>query len=440
MAASDLQDDRAYRSTGDDSQQIMGREGRKSDTGACSLAAVNYQCRLSSTIMRESTDSEIDLMKKPYQQSGVESKTLHNIATERIAIDRQQTDLDRQIMVVERSLQELKLEKSHRYLSEPLTRGTRVLPMQGEDVARQLSDEDSVHSHSLRGDNRSSEIDSLQGRIRDIEKAIREISAQNEKTKEVVDSVKGPIQQLTGVTSSQHKQIMSTNPKHTTFATSTAALDDQYNLGLQGDQREGWVDFHINDGSPRVAGDRVRTSRNGVNVYTSTPMPRREPLLSAREMYGGTPRERGGFADLNVEMGGHATPASWRPKGQNHHTNHTLQSPKYKKPATYDGKTSWHDYLVHFEMIAEINGWDETMMVMELATGLRDAAQGVLSDLEISQRRDYHHLVAALTARFEPENQAEMFRAQLKSRVRGRGEPLGQLAQEIKKLVRQALV
>ncbi|CAG2241057.1 unnamed protein product [Mytilus edulis] len=42
-----------------------------------------------------------------------------------------------------------------------------------------------------------------------------------------------------------------------------------------------------------------------------------------------------------------------------------------KAAATYDGLGSWQDYIVHFEMIAEINGWDENTKALELATCLR---------------------------------------------------------------------
>ncbi|KAL3862063.1 hypothetical protein ACJMK2_038690 [Sinanodonta woodiana] len=111
---------------------------------------------------------------------------------------------------------------------------------------------------------------------------------------------------------------------------------------------------------------------------------------------------------------------------------------KYHKPATYDGSTHWQDYLVHFELVAEINQWDDHQKALELATSLRGAAQGVLSDLHPDMRRNYRSLVNALASRFEPENQSELYRAQIKSRLRKRGEPLTELAQDIKRLVRLA--
>ncbi|MES9885165.1 MAG: hypothetical protein ABW185_30355, partial [Sedimenticola sp.] len=111
---------------------------------------------------------------------------------------------------------------------------------------------------------------------------------------------------------------------------------------------------------------------------------------------------------------------------------------KLKQPATYDGRSSWRDYLVHFEMVAELNQWNGPTRAMELAVSLRGTAQGVLSDLRPEQRKDYRSLVLALSSRFEPDNQAELHRAQLKNRVRNRGEALTELAQDIKRLTRMS--
>lgn len=42
-----------------------------------------------------------------------------------------------------------------------------------------------------------------------------------------------------------------------------------------------------------------------------------------------------------------------------------------KKPATYDGKTSWQDYYIQFEMVSELNAWNDTVKAIQLATSLR---------------------------------------------------------------------
>jgi hypothetical protein len=122
--------------------------------------------------------------------------------------------------------------------------------------------------------------------------------------------------------------------------------------------------------------------------------------------------------------------------GQTHTRRRSPQ--RHRKPATYDGKTSWRDYLVQFEMVAEINAWDETTMTLELATCVRVAAQGVLGDLRSDHRRSWVHLVSALTDRFEPDNQGKLYRAQIKNRIRRRGEPLSELAQDIKRMIHKA--
>ncbi len=89
-------------------------------------------------------------------------------------------------------------------------------------------------------------------------------------------------------------------------------------------------------------------------------------------------------------------------------------------------------------MVADLNQWNIIHGAMELAVSLRGTAQGVLSDLRPEERKDYRSLVLALSSRFEPDNQAELHRAQLKNRVRNRGEALTELAQDIKRLTRMS--
>ena len=111
---------------------------------------------------------------------------------------------------------------------------------------------------------------------------------------------------------------------------------------------------------------------------------------------------------------------------------------KPKKPATYSGKSGWREYLIHFEMVSEFNRWDDRTMAFELALSLRDDAQVTLSDLKPQERKNYRSIVTALTSRFEPEDQSELFRSELKSRFRKKEEPLTEFAQDIKRLVRLA--
>ena len=108
------------------------------------------------------------------------------------------------------------------------------------------------------------------------------------------------------------------------------------------------------------------------------------------------------------------------------------------KPTTYDGTTTWEDYKAQFELVSNLNAWDDRTKAAYLATSLKGPAQAILGDLEPAQRTELGALMAALDSRFGAENQTELHRAQLKSRVRKREESLPELAQAIRRLTRLA--
>ena len=112
---------------------------------------------------------------------------------------------------------------------------------------------------------------------------------------------------------------------------------------------------------------------------------------------------------------------------------------KPKKAAYYNGKNSWKDYHAQFELVAILNGWNDETKALELATNLRGSARNILADLDPDQRYHYESLVSALSARFEPDYQADMYLAQIRNRTRQKSESLPELGQAIKRLARYAL-
>lgn len=58
-------------------------------------------------------------------------------------------------------------------------------------------------------------------------------------------------------------------------------------------------------------------------------------------------------------------------------------------PSPYDGKASWHDYTVQFELIAELNGWNMSALVIYLAASLLGFAQAALTDLDGNSRGEF---------------------------------------------------
>ena len=115
----------------------------------------------------------------------------------------------------------------------------------------------------------------------------------------------------------------------------------------------------------------------------------------------------------------------------------TSQKPRVR-PSTYDGKASWEDYLAQFELVAEINGWNNSEKAIHLAVSLGDKARTTLGDLSAAERKDFKALTSTLSSRFGTENRTELFRMTLKTRSRKRDESLPELAQAIRRLTRLA--
>ena len=162
-----------------------------------------------------------------------------------------------------------------------------------------------------------------------------------------------------------------------------------------------------------VTGNTI-TPRSGAGVPVSTPADT-SPVRQGRD------HSPGGISSVSAPVTQEAH--RWKPK----------------KAANFDGKTSWKDFHVQFEMVASLNGWDEGTKALELATSLRGTAQSILTDLEPEKRIDYTSLVSALSARFEPDDQADVYLAQIRSRTRKKSESLPELGQEMKRLARHAL-
>lgn len=109
-----------------------------------------------------------------------------------------------------------------------------------------------------------------------------------------------------------------------------------------------------------------------------------------------------------------------------------------RKPADYDGKVAWEAYIAQFEMLARAQGWDEAERALQLVTALRGPALETLSHLPAAKQTCFASLSEALQRRFGHRHQAEVYRAQLKKRVRQKDETLSQLAQDVEGLVRRS--
>ena len=107
-------------------------------------------------------------------------------------------------------------------------------------------------------------------------------------------------------------------------------------------------------------------------------------------------------------------------------------------PDQFSGQGSWPEFLAHFENCAELNEWTQRQMAQYLRVSLRGPAYLFLGTLPENRRVDYIELVSALEKRFTPENQTELYRAQLRNITRGEKQSLPELGQEIRRLVQLA--
>ena len=102
------------------------------------------------------------------------------------------------------------------------------------------------------------------------------------------------------------------------------------------------------------------------------------------------------------------------------------------KPSQYDGTDDLEDYISQFEILAEINGWSYEMKSLYLAGSLAGSARSLLNELDDVGRRDFKTLVRMLNLRFGSVEKAEVYRARLQTRIRGKDESLSKLAQSVR--------
>jgi hypothetical protein len=109
------------------------------------------------------------------------------------------------------------------------------------------------------------------------------------------------------------------------------------------------------------------------------------------------------------------------------------------KPATYDGSgPSGPDYHAHFEACAELSAWNYNQRGLYLVVLLRGNAQGVLGNMPKGAKPDYKTLIKAMEDRFEPPNQSDLYRVQMRERRQIAGESLPELGQAIRRLANLA--
>lgn len=174
-----------------------------------------------------------------------------------------------------------------------------------------------------------------------------------------------------------------------------------------------------------------------------------EPNTQSMNGYGGSDRypTMGMSHGMGDDMFGRITnhrDLEFRDKNENTCTArlaHAASVPRNSvgiKPQTFDGSDDFDEYLTQFNILAKLHNWDHQTKSLCLASSLTGGARAVLTELNESQRYDFHSLVRALNTRYGSIERSEMYRAQLKGLVKGNNESIPELSQSIKKLTRRA--
>lgn len=104
-------------------------------------------------------------------------------------------------------------------------------------------------------------------------------------------------------------------------------------------------------------------------------------------------------------------------------------------PDRYNGKTSWRDFLQHFEACKLANQWDDKQAKVFLAASLQGAAVKVLSNGPTGDKEmTYTDIKDRLERRFGPGQLSENHLMELRCRRQGPRETLRELGQAIREL------
>ena len=63
------------------------------------------------------------------------------------------------------------------------------------------------------------------------------------------------------------------------------------------------------------------------------------------------------------------------------------------KATSYDGFSSWDDYRAHFDLVAELNGWEPRTRAIYLADSLQGPARATLGYIDSAKKTDFEALL-----------------------------------------------
>ena len=123
--------------------------------------------------------------------------------------------------------------------------------------------------------------------------------------------------------------------------------------------------------------------------------------------------------------------------GLNNTTTRHSSSPKVP---IFDGAVSaqFRSWLIQFEAIVRHQCWTSGEKVVRLVASLTGSAANLLIGMTMGQLDDYTFLVSRLSRRYDPPEQEEAHRAELRARTRRRNDSADEYAENLKNLAQRA--
>ena len=107
-------------------------------------------------------------------------------------------------------------------------------------------------------------------------------------------------------------------------------------------------------------------------------------------------------------------------------------------PNAYTGDSSWTNWVDHFEAVAKMNGWDDSIKLNWLPVRLTGKAQTAWKRLSDEAKGDFQAAMDALRNRFESSSKRERYAAEFRLRKWKKGEQWGDFADQLRCLADKA--
>ena len=107
-------------------------------------------------------------------------------------------------------------------------------------------------------------------------------------------------------------------------------------------------------------------------------------------------------------------------------------------PEPFNGESSYDEWAIHFEKVADVNGWTDEQKLKLLRMRLTGRAQKAFLRLPEDARTTYGAAQKALSDRFEPSSRKTRFQAEFQSRKKKPSEGWADFADDLQTLVDKA--